>query len=190
MGARFLESTGAELPAKRIHYDLHAQHQYGVSARSSTPRSFMTAIRADNAEAEAYKQALLRGEIGLQRSFGANVRGVDFITAVRDGATGIREVLCTDVKASGRGQFPVAKKTIPGSWLSEVQAAVSASRLKLQVCLADAASPMGSFPMPETPAELAALEQKIKDAVGQGRVRLRQLNANYSPAGQGTIMGW
>jgi len=190
MAAQFLESTGAELPARRLHQDPYSQNQYGISAFSRTPRSFMTAIRADIGEDQAYKQALLRGEIGLQRPFGANVPGVDFITAVRDGASGIKEVLCTDVKTSGRGRFPAPKKTIPGTWLSEVQGAVSASRLKLKVSVADAASAAGSFPMPHTPAEVAALEQKIRDAVSQNRVRLRQLNANYSPAGQGNITGW
>jgi hypothetical protein len=41
-----------------------------------------------------------------QRPMGANVRGVDFITAVRDGATAIKEIICTDVKTSLHGHPP------------------------------------------------------------------------------------
>jgi hypothetical protein len=55
-----------------------------------------------------------------------------------------------------------------GDWDDEVQRAVSEPRLKLQVGLADAASPIGSFPMPQTPAEIRALEQNIKHAVTEG----------------------
>jgi hypothetical protein len=62
---------------------------------------------------------------------GANVRGVDFITAVRQGATEIKEIVCTDVKTSEKGRFPAPKQTIPGTWLGEVHAAVG--RLQLRV---------------------------------------------------------
>lgn len=103
---QIIESAGAEVPARRIHHDSHTGQNFGISARSQTPKSFATAIRADIGESEAYKQALLRGEIGLQRPMGANVRGVDFITAVREGATGIKNIICTDVKTSERGKFP------------------------------------------------------------------------------------
>src|SRR5688572_23840000 len=140
MAAQIIESAGADIPARRLHSDIHTQTAYGISATSRTPRSFMTAIRADIGESEGYKQALLRGEIGLQRPMGANVAGVDFITAVRDGPTGIKEILCTDVKTSGRGRFPKPKTTIPGTWQSEVQNAVSPSRLRLGVKTADAAA--------------------------------------------------
>jgi hypothetical protein len=179
LGARFLESTKVD--------------RGGISARSRTPESFKQTISADIGESEAYKQALLRGEIGLQRPFSVNAQGPDFVTAVRDGgATCIKEVLCTDVKTSGRGQrtrFPAEKKTpLNDKWKDEVRKAVD--KLKLQVRLADAASPIGSFAMPQTPAEITALEQNIKNAVSEGRMRRRQLNVNYSAAAQGIITGW
>jgi hypothetical protein len=83
-----------------------------VSARAETDRSFITAIRADIGEAEAYKQALhRRGEIGLQRPLGVNVSGVDFITAARN-PKGQMEIIVTDVKtrATPTSRFPSAKK--------------------------------------------------------------------------------
>ena len=134
---------------------------------------------------------MLRGEIGLQRPFGVNVRGVDFITAIRSGSSGIAEVVCTDVKTSGVGRFPAPKATLPGAWLVEVRNALSTARLKLEVRTTDVAGASApSFPIPRSPAELAVLAAGIVEAVRQNRIRLRQLNANYSPAGQGQITGW
>jgi hypothetical protein len=191
MGAQILESAGAEVPARRWHHDPHTSQALPVSARSQTPRSFPTAIQADLGESAAYKQALLRGEIGLQRPMGANVQGVDFITAVRDGAAGIKEILCTDVKTSLRGQFPTPKQTMPGSWYGEVSAAIHPARLQLRVVTTDVASaPLHPFTLPQTPMELTALEHGIVQAVHQHRIRLRQLHADYSEAGQGLITGW
>lgn len=191
MGRQVVESAGADIPSRRMHRDPHTQQVFGVSARSHTPQSFRTAIRADIGESEAYKQALLRGEIGLQRPLGANVSGVDFITALREGATEIKEIVCTDVKTSEGGRFPAPKKTIPGTWLSEVQAAVAPGRLKLRVIITNVSGPLlHNLPLPHSPAELAALETKIVQAVRQNRVRLRQLNADYSGTGQGLIGGW
>jgi hypothetical protein len=170
--------------------DAHTQQAVSVSAQSRTPRSFMTAIRADLGEAEAYRQALLRGEIGLQRPMGANVRGVDFVTAVRDGAAGVREVVCSDAKSSGSGRFPKAKATIPGSWQAEVRDATTRPRLRLQVLTTDIPGGAPGFPIPFGPLALQQLEDAIIAAVAAGKVRLRQLNADYSPAGQGLIVGW
>jgi hypothetical protein len=191
MSFQVVESAGADIPSRRMHRDPYTQQEFGVSARSHTPQSFRTAIRADIGESEAYKQALLRGEIGLQRPLGANVSGVDFITALREGATEIKEIVCTDVKTSEVGKFPAEKKTIPGTWLSEVQAAVAPGRLKLRVIITDVSGPLlHNLPLPHSPAELAALETNIVQAVRQNRVRLRQLNADYSGTGQGRIGGW
>jgi hypothetical protein len=78
---------------------------------------------------------------------------------------------------------------MPGTWQSEVQNAVSPARLKLSVKTTDAAG-VNPLPLPTSAAELVALERNIRQAVAQNRVRLRQLNANYSPVGQGTITGW
>lgn len=186
---QIIESAGAEVPARRIHHDSHTGQNFGISARSQTPKSFATAIRADIGESEAYKQALLRGEIGLQRPMGANVRGVDFITAVREGATGIKNIICTDVKTSERGKFPIPKQSIPGSWQAEVHAAVA--RLKLQLRTTDATgSASRIFAHPPTIAELKVLESEVARALRENRVHLRQLNADYSETGNGTISGW
>jgi hypothetical protein len=193
MGLKVVESAGAEVVARRTFRDEHAGWEGGISARSRTPRSFMTAIRADLGEVEAYRHALLRGEVGLQRPFGANVPGVDFITAIRVEATGIAEVVCTDVKTSGRADFPAPKATLPGTWLAEVRDAVAPGRLRLGVLVTDInGPPRHAFPDPIISADLTALEAAIVRAVTgvPNRIRLRQLNADYSPAGQGRITGW
>jgi hypothetical protein len=158
------ESSGATVPGRaRMHLDPFTGVASPISATARTPQSLKTAIRADRGESDAYKEALRRGEIGLQRPMGANVRGVDFITATTDGS----EILVTDVKTSEAGKFPLPKTTIPGDWLSEVWQAVE--RLTLND---------------------RALVARIKDAHQRQRVRLRQLNVNYSPQGQGLITGW
>lgn len=168
MAAKIIESAGAQIPARRVHLDPYTQQEFGVSARSRTPQSFQTAIRADIGESEAYKQALLRGEIGLQQPMGANVRGVDFISVVRESTTEIKEIICTDVKTSVKGKFPAPKKTLPGTWLGEVLDAVSPPRLKLRVVMTDVSGPaLSPFPLPSNPAELEALESKIVQAVKQ-----------------------
>jgi hypothetical protein len=191
MGIQVIESTGADIPSRRMHRDPHTQQVFGVSARSHTPQSFATAIRADIGESAAYKQALLRGEIGLQRPLGANVSGVDFITALRDGPTEVKEIVCTDVKTSEVGKFPAPKTTIPGTWQSEVLAAVAPGRLNLRVIITDVSGSLPhDLPLPHSSAELAALENKIVQAVRQNHIRLRQLNADYSGSGQGQIGGW
>ena len=169
-----LESKGSVRPGTggRVHQDPFTGETHPISATAKTERSMVTSIRADVAESEAYKAALARGEIGLQRPTGANVTGSDFITAVvKPGTKQVREVVITDVKASVVGKSPTPKTSIPGSWQSEVNDAVSPGRLDLQD---------------------RVLEGEIRTAVQQGRVRLRQLNVNYSstPQGQGQITGW
>jgi hypothetical protein len=169
-----LESKGVVRPGSggRTFTDPFTGKTSPISATAKTPRSMITSIRADVAESEAYKAALTRGEIGLQRPTGANVTGTDFITAVvRPGTKQVKEVLITDVKASVIGKAPVPKTAIPGTWRAEVNDAVAPARLNL-----------GD----------AALENEVRLAVQQGRVRLRQLNVNYSPSaqGQGRITGW
>jgi hypothetical protein len=72
-----------------------------------------------------------------------------------------------------------------------VRDAVAPARLKLQVKTTDVSGPcFHSFPRPSTPAVLASLESNIVKAVRENRVRLRQLNADYSGTGQGRITGW
>ncbi|MDV6297232.1 SpvB/TcaC N-terminal domain-containing protein [Rhodococcus aetherivorans] len=157
--AGWRESTGASPRG--------AQFQ---SASAQTSRSITTAVRADVAESQAYMEALQRGEIGLQRPGGANIRGTDFITA-RITPNGSIEVLVTDVKSSTVGRFPTPRTTVPATWLGEVQAAVAPGRLNLN-------DPM--------------LESQIRAAVQAGRVLPRQINVNYAPTpqGQGRMTGF
>lgn len=168
-----LESKGAVRPGRpdRTHTDPFTGETHPIMATAKTERSMVTSIRADVAESEAYKAALfVRKEIGLQRPTGANVAGVDFITVVlRPGTRKVQEVLANDVKASVAGKFPVPKTSIPGAWRAEIRNAVAPARLNL-----------GD----------KVLEAEIRTAVQQGRVRLRQINVNYSSQGQGQMTGW
>lgn len=190
MAARITDSVGAAPPPPaphRIHEDPFTGRKEAISARAATARSLMTAIRADVGEAEVYKQALLRGEIGLQRPLGSNVAGVDFITAIRDQKSGLIVVLCTDVKSSERGKFPKPKTVPQKSWLAEVALAVDVGRLRLRQSVTDANG--DGVPL-LSKSELTQRENDIRAAVAAGRVRLRQLNADYSTAGQGKVTGW
>ncbi|RPI53312.1 MAG: hypothetical protein EHM55_14170 [Acidobacteria bacterium] len=57
------ESAGARPPGSRQFTDPFSGETYDISATAQTPRSMQTAIRADLGEAQAYRQALMRGEI-------------------------------------------------------------------------------------------------------------------------------
>lgn len=135
------------------------------SASAQTTRSVNTAIRADLGESAAYKAALSKGEIGLQRPGGSNVPGVDFITAGKD-STGQMRIYVNDAKTSGVGNFPRPKSAIPAAWHDEVSDAVSSGRLKV---------------------DDPALEAEIRDAAAKGNIVRRQVNVDYSPSGQGNI---
>lgn len=138
------------------------------SASAQTDRSVITGPRADEAEAAGWREALRRGEIGLQAPLGANVRGGDFFTARVD-ANGQVTLIATDVKMSTIGQFPAPATTLRPAWRAELQAAIQPGRLNL-------GDP--------------ALEAAIRAAFAAGRVQLRQLNADYSPSGGGSITGF
>ena len=152
------------------------------SASANEPKSVPTGPRADIAEASAYKAFLESGEIGLQRPAGANLEGGDFITAAEEpdvqtslGRVADREiwVIVNDTKSSGsvgKATFPKpAGPEVPPEWMDEVHAAVQKGHLDL-----------GDL----TPG---GIEDRIRAAVTQGRVRLRQVNVDYSPAGGGRI---
>lgn len=191
MGLKIIESVGASIVSGRTFTDPFTKIESPISARSLNPRSFATTIRADIGENEAYKEALRRGEIGLQRPFGVNVAGVDFITAKRSGESGVAVIICTDVKTSQMGRFGSTKKTLPGSWRTEVSQAVG--RLSLKVEVTDfPGAPLHSFSFPATPAEIALLENAIRLAMKEDRIlrQPRRLKADYSLSGQGTITGW
>jgi hypothetical protein len=171
-----IESQGAEKPRNQKTYsDPFSRVTSTIMGSSSTSRSFATAIRADQGEAEAYKAALLRGEIGIQRPTGANISGVDFITAVpmSAGSMQIREIILTDVKTTTVGApAPKPKSVVPGKWQTELQDAVSPTRLRLGNMM---------------------LEQNIRQAALKPP-RMRQLRVDYSPAASGSgrlsITGW
>jgi hypothetical protein len=162
------ESAGADVWTGEYHVDPFTGERFRIMGRSRTPKSHATATYANKGESLAYQEALNRGEIGLQRPAGANVPGADFITAITD-RTRVREVVITDVKASLRGRFPVPKATIPGNWHAELLDAVSTDRLSL------------SDPV---------IEEAVREAVTNGRIRLRQLNVDFSSSGPGMIKGF
>lgn len=171
-GTLVRESAGAVKPgARRMFTDPFTGETNPISATAKTSKSIMTAIRADVAEAEGYKAALVRGEIGLQRPTGSNVPGTDFITALADppGSNNIVEIVVTDMKASGVGRAPAPSAVIPASWRAEVQDAISPARLRL-------GDPQ--------------LEAAIRRAVQRVPIRRRTLFIDYSPQGQARITGW
>ena len=170
---KIIESVGAIITVASHLYRSGHWPDGAISAASHISKSFATTIRPDIGENEAYKEALRRGEIGLQRPLGVNVAGVDFITAIRRGKSDIEALVCTDVKTSQVGRFPTAKKTLPGNWRAEVDGAVA--RLGLKVNATDFTGvPLHSFPIPETIAEIKLLEDAIVLALKNNNVRLRQ----------------
>jgi hypothetical protein len=163
-------SAGAFIPdpARQVVDPFSGEVLGQRSASAQTARSVITGPRADEAEAAGWRGALSRGEIGLQAPLGANVSGGDFYTAQID-ATGQVTLVATDVKSSTVGRFPTPATTLKPTWMAELQAAIAPGRLNL-----------GDPP----------LENAIRAAFAAGRVRIRQINADYSPAGGGDITGY
>jgi hypothetical protein len=173
---QILESAGVSPPGRdqrNLYKDEFTGQVSPISASARSSKAMATAIRADMGEAEAYKQALARGEIGLQRPMGANVRGADFITARID-AKGAAEIIVTDVKTTTTGaSAPAPKKELPGSWAIEVDKAVERLSLGNKDC-----------------------EDAIRSAHKAGSWKAnapRQIRVNYadeSSNGQAAITGW
>lgn len=139
------------------------------AASARTARSTVTAIRSDVGESEAYKEALRRGELGLERPQGSNVPGrADFITA-RPATGGQWEIVVTDVKTSTTGKFPAPGTSMPTPLGAQIRSAIGQGRLNV-------GNP--------------AVEAQIRAALDQGRVVFRQVNVNYSPAGGGSMTGF
>jgi hypothetical protein len=138
------------------------------SASAQTRGSLITGIRADEGEAATWRFVLrfLR-EIGIQAPIGANVAGADFIT-VGIGPDGRLMIFVNDTKTSTTGSLrkPKGTKEFPRSWRYQVQAAIAPGRL-------DLGDP--------------DLEAEIRQAFAEDRVELRQINADYSAAGQGSF---
>jgi hypothetical protein len=125
-----LESGGVNVWNGPYHIDPFTGQRFPIMGRSRVPSSHATSTYSNKGESLAYHEArFTHGEIGLQAPAGANVPGADFITAARSKATGLMEIIVTDVKTSMKGNFPAPKTTIPGSWRTEVLDAVG--RLQL-----------------------------------------------------------
>lgn len=138
------------------------------SASMRKPSAFPRSIRADIGEVRAYQEALLAGEIGLERPQGANIPGrADFITAVRDPG-GEMWIIANDAKtrSSSTGWFAEPQPGLRRGWNAQVKAAV------------DRAS-VGN----------AGLETEIRAAYRAGRVWVRQVNVDLSSHGQGAVSG-
>ncbi|HWL93695.1 MAG TPA: hypothetical protein VNT79_09170, partial [Phycisphaerae bacterium] len=150
--------------AEQMGFVQPGTHQ-GASASAQTPKSMTTGIRADLGETTAYNARLARGEIGLERPQGSNVTGPDYITAQRD-PDGTIWINVGDAKSrvSETSRFGRTKSSLPQTWSNAVSDALSPTRLNL-------GDP--------------ALEQAIRTAWLQGRVRIRQDNVDFSPSGQG-----
>lgn len=163
-------SSGAFLvnPARQVTDPFSGEVLGQRSASAQTARSVITGPRADEAETAVWRKALARGEIGLQAPTGANVQGGDFYTARID-ANGQVSLIATDVKMSTIGRFPTPATTLRPTWRAELHAAIQPGRLNL-------GDPV--------------LEASIRAAFAAGRIQLRQLNADYSPNGRGTITGF
>jgi len=138
------------------------------SASSQTRRSFRTSTRADIGEAQGYKAALVAGEIGLERPQGVNVSNrADFITAARD-VNGEMWVIANDAKtrSSSSSEFEAPKPGLRPGWDAQVKAAVDRASL---------GNPQ--------------IEAEIQAAYKAGRIWVRQVHVDLSPAGQGAVSG-
>ena len=137
-----------------------------VIATAQTSRSLRTSQMAAGGEIESYKALLINGEVGLRRPGHANAPGADHITARLDPLSDEWTIYVNDAKSSSQGSFPSPKTSIPTTWGEGVRDAIAPGTLDLD-------NPM--------------MEQAIRDAYEAGRVYPRQINVDYSPAGQGSI---
>jgi hypothetical protein len=98
---------------------------------------------------------------------GANIPGADYATAVRL-PNGDFEIVVIDAKSrvSSTSNFGDIRSSLPTSWSDSVEGAISPSRLNI-------GDP--------------AIEQGIRDAWSQGRVRIARDTIDYSPQGQGEL---
>jgi hypothetical protein len=170
--AGFIESEGARAPmvanpritpevteAERMGFITPGTH-LGSSSRAQTARSLITGIRADLGETAAYNARLARGEIGLLAPMGSNIPGPDYLTAAREPDGLIWIYVCdTKSRVSANSPFGRVRNNLPQTWRDTMNDALSPSRLNL---------------------ENPALEGEIRDALLQGRVRIKQDNVDFS----------
>jgi hypothetical protein len=147
----------------------------GVPSATMAPgkeKAFYTAIRADQGESAAYKEAIYRrGEIGLTRPVKANVRGPDFVSVARDG-NGDMWILANDskIRSVKSSRLPARQSVLPKKWRADVAKAIQ------------------DLSLPTQPG----LEREIREAFAAGRVRRRDIHVDLSRAesGQLPIFGW
>jgi len=136
-----------------------------ATATAGTARSVTTSIRAQTAEISAYEARLSQGEIGILAPVGANVTGADYATAVEI-SPGVYEVVVVDAKSrvSDTSAFGTVRQTLPQAWSDSVDDAIG------RLSLGD-----------------PVVEQAIRDAWVQGRVRIARDTIDYSVSGQGDL---
>jgi hypothetical protein len=157
------ESAGAAPPGTRTIKDPFTAKEGQVVATSQTPSSQRTSTAASRAEFEAYDTALhANHEFGIQRPGNVNQGGPDFITARRD-ANGQIEVIVNDATINPNKKV---KSSLPATWRKEVADAIAPGRL-------DLGDPQ--------------LEAEIRQAVKDGRVRVRTQLVTNTPEGKVTI---
>jgi hypothetical protein len=134
-------------------------------ASSQTERSQTTAIRAQTAEVSGYDARLSLGQIGLLAPVGSNIPGPDYVTAAQL-PNGDYEIVVVDTKSrvSPTSPFGQVRVTLPPAWRRAIDDAIR--RLGL--------------PDPN-------MEQAIRDAWAQGRVRIARDTVDYSLLGQGIL---
>ena len=139
-----------------------------AAATAKTSRSITTAIRAQTAEVTAYDARLYRGEIGVLAPAGSNIPGPDYVTAA-ELPNGDYEIVVSDAKSRvSANPYGRVRSALPASWQNAISDAVSPGRLGL-------GDP--------------TLEQSIRDAWAQGRVRIARDTVDYSTgvAGAGDV---
>jgi hypothetical protein len=114
-----------------------------------------------------YEARLARGELGILAPSGSNVAGADYATAARL-PSGEFEIIVSDLKsrASEGSAFGRAPSMLTQSWQDEVQDALAPGRL--------------NFGDP-------TVEQGIRDAWAEGRIRIVRDTVDFSIRGQGAL---
>ena len=154
--AGILESAGAEkVPGQRIEGQR-------VLAAVESEAAMRTHIEASAAEDFVYKDALSRGEVGLQRYGRVNVSGPDTVTARRN-AAGQMEIVFHDATIDPKKEIDEP----PATWFAEAKDAIvinpdSSTRLQLHN---------------------DTLEKDIRDAFEQGRFVLEATLVKIGPDG-------
>jgi hypothetical protein len=136
-----------------------------ASGTAQTKQSITTGVRANVAENMAYQARIDRGEHGVLAPGGSNVKGPDYVTAKRL-PNGNYEIVVVDTKSrvNASSSFKKIRSSLSRDWQDAVSDALTPGRL-------DFGNPI--------------LEQAIRDAWAQDRVRIARDTVDFSPEGQG-----